>query len=248
VTSWSWVYLADFASFKPTFLPADNPADFSFFFDTGGRRRCYIAPEVKLLFLQAYSEGRPCFCTVASPFRLHKLLRIRGPGSVSEASWDVPCVRTCRLVQSIVKCERVEKSGCCREEVRHGNDPMFQNRPCCRRYSRGKNMSVTDIESRKIPCWQKGIVQPWFKHASILQSRMHLNRRFRNHLRALCSASTSPPSPLPMPTLPSSPPWISSRSAVSLLSCSSRASRSSPSRSCCSTETGCTTPLHLSTR
>lgn len=49
VTSWSWVYLADFASFKPTFLPADNPADFSFFFDTGGRRRCYIAPEVQLL-------------------------------------------------------------------------------------------------------------------------------------------------------------------------------------------------------
>lgn len=45
VTSWNWLYLADFASFKPTFLPVDNPADFSFFFDTGGRRRCYIAPE-----------------------------------------------------------------------------------------------------------------------------------------------------------------------------------------------------------
>eukprot|EP00898_Chlorokybus_atmophyticus_P003180 jgi/Chlat1/3863/Chrsp26S04158 len=45
VTSWNWVVLADFASFKPTYLPADNPADFSFFFDTGGRRRCYVAPE-----------------------------------------------------------------------------------------------------------------------------------------------------------------------------------------------------------
>jgi phosphoinositide-3-kinase, regulatory subunit 4 len=98
VTSWNWVYLSDFASFKPTTLPADNPvrrrargravylfdcprafqtiacpsahlprssarvsvrpepirraapcpepqADFSFYFDTGGRRRCYIAPE-----------------------------------------------------------------------------------------------------------------------------------------------------------------------------------------------------------
>jgi len=47
VTSWNWVYLADYyGSLKPTLLPADNPADFSFFFDTGGRRRCYLAPEV----------------------------------------------------------------------------------------------------------------------------------------------------------------------------------------------------------
>jgi phosphoinositide-3-kinase regulatory subunit 4 len=45
VTSWNWVYLADFASFKPTFLPLDDPSDFSFFFDTSGRRTCYLAPE-----------------------------------------------------------------------------------------------------------------------------------------------------------------------------------------------------------
>ncbi|KAK9806003.1 hypothetical protein WJX73_003643 [Symbiochloris irregularis] len=45
VTSWNWAFLTDFQPFKPTHLPADNPADFSFFFDTGGRRRCYIAPE-----------------------------------------------------------------------------------------------------------------------------------------------------------------------------------------------------------
>ena len=25
VTSWNWVYLADFASYKPTYLPVDNP-------------------------------------------------------------------------------------------------------------------------------------------------------------------------------------------------------------------------------
>lgn len=49
VTSWNWIYLADFASFKPTYIPHDDPSDFSFFFDTGGRRRCYLAPEVCLL-------------------------------------------------------------------------------------------------------------------------------------------------------------------------------------------------------
>ena len=46
VTSWNWLYLTDFsASFKPTKLPEDNPADFSFYFDTSGRRTCYLAPE-----------------------------------------------------------------------------------------------------------------------------------------------------------------------------------------------------------
>ncbi|XP_077247976.1 serine/threonine-protein kinase VPS15-like isoform X1 [Tasmannia lanceolata] len=45
VTSWNWLYLTDFASFKPTYIPDDDPSDFSFFYDTGGRRRCYLAPE-----------------------------------------------------------------------------------------------------------------------------------------------------------------------------------------------------------
>ncbi|KRT79355.1 HEAT domain-containing protein [Oryctes borbonicus] len=45
VTSWNWVLLVDFASFKPTFLPEDNPADYSYFFDTSRRRVCYTAPE-----------------------------------------------------------------------------------------------------------------------------------------------------------------------------------------------------------
>ncbi|XP_006004262.1 phosphoinositide 3-kinase regulatory subunit 4 isoform X2 [Latimeria chalumnae] len=45
VTSWNWVLLTDFASFKPTYIPEDNPADFNYFFDTSRRRTCYIAPE-----------------------------------------------------------------------------------------------------------------------------------------------------------------------------------------------------------
>lgn len=46
VTSWNWLYLTDFSSaFKPVMLPDDNPGDFSYLFDTSGRRTCYIAPE-----------------------------------------------------------------------------------------------------------------------------------------------------------------------------------------------------------
>ena len=46
VTSWNWLYLTDFSSaYKPVMLPEDNPADFSYFFDTSGRRTAYVAPE-----------------------------------------------------------------------------------------------------------------------------------------------------------------------------------------------------------
>ena len=38
LTSWNWVLLTDFASFKPTYLPENNPADFSYFFDTSRNR------------------------------------------------------------------------------------------------------------------------------------------------------------------------------------------------------------------
>ncbi|KAJ2393857.1 Serine/threonine-protein kinase, partial [Coemansia sp. RSA 2559] len=34
VTSWNLVYVTDFAPFKPTYLPADDPAEFNFYFDT----------------------------------------------------------------------------------------------------------------------------------------------------------------------------------------------------------------------
>ncbi|BFZ58932.1 Serine/threonine-protein kinase [Savitreella phatthalungensis] len=45
VTSTGWTYLTDFAFFKPTYLPENDPAHFSYFFDTSYRRTCYLAPE-----------------------------------------------------------------------------------------------------------------------------------------------------------------------------------------------------------
>ncbi|CAG0920098.1 unnamed protein product, partial [Notodromas monacha] len=45
ISSWQSMFFTDFASFKPVQLPVDNPADFAYFFDTSGKRKCYIAPE-----------------------------------------------------------------------------------------------------------------------------------------------------------------------------------------------------------
>lgn len=58
VTSWNWLYLTDYSSsFKKTYLPEDNPADFSYYFDTSGRRTCYLAPE-RFLGAEDRDDGR----------------------------------------------------------------------------------------------------------------------------------------------------------------------------------------------
>ncbi|KAI4252569.1 MAG: hypothetical protein LQ352_004231 [Teloschistes flavicans] len=58
VTSWNWLYLTDFsACYKKTRLPEDNPADFSYYFDTSGRRTCYLAPE-RFLSVDETDDGR----------------------------------------------------------------------------------------------------------------------------------------------------------------------------------------------
>lgn len=45
VTSFLWITLADFASYKPITIPANNPSYFSYFFDTSRRHCCSMAPE-----------------------------------------------------------------------------------------------------------------------------------------------------------------------------------------------------------
>lgn len=54
VSSWNWLLLADFATVKPTLLPEDDPANYTYFFDTSRRRICYIAPERFVLFWRIY--------------------------------------------------------------------------------------------------------------------------------------------------------------------------------------------------
>ncbi|CDZ98598.1 arm repeat-containing protein [Phaffia rhodozyma] len=45
VTTSNWALITDLAPFKPVYIPEDDPADFSFFFDMSQRRSCYLAPE-----------------------------------------------------------------------------------------------------------------------------------------------------------------------------------------------------------
>ena len=45
VLSHNWLLLADWAPHKPTFLPLEDPANYIYFFGSGDKRRCCVAPE-----------------------------------------------------------------------------------------------------------------------------------------------------------------------------------------------------------
>lgn len=45
LSSDQWLYLVDFAPYKPTYIDLNDPATFSFYFDSTMTRRCNLAPE-----------------------------------------------------------------------------------------------------------------------------------------------------------------------------------------------------------
>lgn len=126
VTSWNWIYLADFAPFKPTYLPADNPADFSYFFDTSLRRVCYIAPERFVEASQRNADGKitdamdifSLGCVIAELFlegtplfTLSQLFKYRSgeyDPAVHLAKIDDPEIR--RLVQHMINIDPTQRS------------------------------------------------------------------------------------------------------------------------------------------
>lgn len=118
VTSWNWIYLSDYAPYKPVYLPENDPSYFSFFFDTSQRRTCYLAPErfngstdsivadskeltpqmdifsLGCVIAELFQEGAPTF-TLAELYKYK-----RGEFEPSLASVEDPAVRS--LVLSMI--------------------------------------------------------------------------------------------------------------------------------------------------
>lgn len=45
LTSYNWIFLSDFASFKPTYFAYEDPAEYYYYFNASQRNVCYLAPE-----------------------------------------------------------------------------------------------------------------------------------------------------------------------------------------------------------
>jgi serine/threonine protein kinase len=87
LTSWNWLLLSDLAPYKPVYVDLENTADFTYFFDTCGRRRCYLAPE---RFLPS---------TAAVRRRIVPVRRLLGPAMHASApSSSQPCFVRRRVV------------------------------------------------------------------------------------------------------------------------------------------------------
>ena len=59
-TSWNWLLLTDFAFYKPTYLPVDNPSDSTFYFDTGSGKRCYVVCKNYCIYLHPHDHRNSC--------------------------------------------------------------------------------------------------------------------------------------------------------------------------------------------
>lgn len=87
VTSWKWIYLVDWAPYKPVSLPENDSAQFLYFFDTSQRRSCYVAPErfggaekltpamdiysAGCVIAELFCDGKPLF-TLADLFKYRR--------------------------------------------------------------------------------------------------------------------------------------------------------------------------------
>ena len=155
VTSWNWIMLTDFAPFKPTVLPSDEPAPFDYYFDTSGRQSCYLAPErffshsggptsgefpqrvtpamdmfsVGCVICELFRDGKACF-------ELPDLLRYSREGaeppSLTRALGKISDARVCKLIRSMLQhdpAKRPTAAECVEENVGHGRcfPPYFSS-------------------------------------------------------------------------------------------------------------------------
>lgn len=64
LTSWDWLFLTDFAPYKPLFIPEANNGEFDFYFVSIGKRKCYIAPE------RFYATPQPPLGRLADKYKM----------------------------------------------------------------------------------------------------------------------------------------------------------------------------------
>ncbi|CDW52648.1 Phosphoinositide 3-kinase regulatory subunit 4 [Trichuris trichiura] len=138
ITSSAWTLLSDFANFKPSTIPYDNPADFTYFFDSSRRRTCYIAPErftvssdmTELDLMPEGAGGRQSkfalkhemdifslgcvllelFCDNASPFDLSQLLAYRqGMYHPTKALDGLSCPHLRDMIEKMIHLNPLER-------------------------------------------------------------------------------------------------------------------------------------------
>ncbi|RHY31205.1 hypothetical protein DYB32_003677 [Aphanomyces invadans] len=142
VTSWNWIFLTDFAPFKPTYIPEDDPADYYYYFcaSDASRRSCSVAPE------RFYGSNRDALSRLAD-------------SEISAEEWDKQMSRTPPPPPSLAPSSSynatpqkgavtaamdIFSTGCVIAELFHGGKPLF-DLPTLLRYRTGDMHAVHSV-------------------------------------------------------------------------------------------------------
>ena len=162
LTETNHVFLTDFAGFKPSSLPANDPTIFDFFFDVSRRRACYIAPErfdnqTASHLTDIFSAG----CCIAEIylkrpiFTLNDLLSYRDGKNCPDLSGLENCLQ--KLVLSMVSLDSELRKSASEylDEYREILFPDFFYRelyPMTSKWIQNPNYPKNDLPAMKIFC------------------------------------------------------------------------------------------------
>ena len=121
-TSWNWLLLTDLSFYKPTYLPADNPADYSFYFETT-RRRCYLAPE---RFYSAGEREKTLQAAYAQSQQLHPSHSLSSSASTGNLHHAAITPAASNFdPATVTEAMDVFSAGCCIAEIFMEGEPLF---------------------------------------------------------------------------------------------------------------------------
>ncbi|OQR91864.1 phosphoinositide 3-kinase regulatory subunit [Achlya hypogyna] len=143
VTSWNWIFLTDFAPFKPTYMPEDDPAEYYYYFcaSDASRRSCSVAPE------RFYGSHRDVLSRLAdsdiSPEEFDKQVNLARatPTSIPSTPSSTASAPKGTLHESM----DIFATGCVIAELFNGGKPLF-DLPTLLRYRTGDPTALQVIK------------------------------------------------------------------------------------------------------
>ncbi|EQC25017.1 VPS15 protein kinase [Saprolegnia diclina VS20] len=141
VTSWNWIFLTDFAPFKPTYMPEDDPAEYYYYFcaSDASRRSCSVAPE------RFYGSHRDVLSRLAdSDISVEEFDKHVNMARATPSSMPSTPSSTATPKGTLHESMDIFATGCVIAELFNGGKPLF-DLPTLLRYRTGDMTALATI-------------------------------------------------------------------------------------------------------
>ncbi|CCI47798.1 unnamed protein product [Albugo candida] len=166
IVTWNWLFLTDFAPFKPTYIPEDDPSEYHYYFCAidGSGRSCSVAPE---RFYSPNSEGfvsgrrledretketgnnRDPSPAVRSPGSAVGGMHITSPSEASSTAGNAYQNSRASKEGTVLESMDIFSAGCAVAELFMGGKPLF-DLPALLKYRRTGDTSFLVATLKKI--------------------------------------------------------------------------------------------------